>query len=143
MSCYCSTVIDASVEDVWAVLRKFRDFSWAPQVVTSVAGDGDPETTGATRILNGAFHETLLELDDDAHRLRYSIDDGPGPVAKDQVVGYVGTVQAHPVTDSGKTFVAWGSKWESGGEGAAEFCTPIYQAALQALNAHFAAAAHS
>ena len=138
MGCYCSTVVEAPIEDVWAVLRKFRDLSWAPGVVTSVDGEGDPEKPGATRVLNGAFHETLQELDDDAHRFRYSIDDGPGPVAKDQVAGYVGTVQAYPVTDSGKTFVVWTSKWDSGGEGAGEFCTPIYQAALQALNAHFA-----
>jgi carbon monoxide dehydrogenase subunit G len=137
MGCYCSTVVDAPVDEVWAVLRKFRDFSWASQVVTSVEGEGDPETVGATRVLNGAFHETLLELDDDAHRLRYSIDDGPGPVAKAQVQGYVGTVQVFSVTDSGRTFISWSSKWDSGGEGAQEFCTPIYQAALQALNAHF------
>lgn len=137
MGCYCSTVIDAPVEEVWAVLRKFRDFSWAPAVVTSVEGEGDPETPGATRLLNGVFHETLLELDDDARSLSYSIDDGPGPVAKNQVAGYVGTLRAHPVTDSGKTFVAWSSQWESGGEGAKEFCTPIYQAGLQALGQHF------
>ena len=31
----------------------------------------------AKRVLNGAFHETLLALDDDARVIRYSIDDGP------------------------------------------------------------------
>lgn len=137
MGCYCSTVIDAPVEDVWAVLRKFRDFSWAPGVVTSVEGKGDPESPGATRLLNGVFHETLLELDDEARSLSYSIDDGPGPVAKDEVEGYVGTVQALAVTDSGRTFVTWSSRWESGGDGAEAFCTPIYQAGLQALKQHF------
>lgn len=138
MGCYCSTVIDEPVEDVWAVLRKFRDFSWAPDVLTSVEGEGDPESPGATRLLNGVFHETLLELDDDARSLSCSIDDGPGPVAKDLVEGYFGTVRALSVTDSGRTFVAWSSRWVSGGEGAEEFCTPIYRAGLQALNANFA-----
>lgn len=105
--------------------------------MTSVVPSGDPEQAGAKRKLNDAFEETLLELDDENRVMRYSIDDGPGPVAKESVTGYVGTIQAFPVTANGKTFVLWTSTWSSGGEGAAEFCNPIYQARLADLQAHF------
>lgn len=136
MSCYNSAIIPAPVEKVWDKLRKFHDLAWSP-TITSVDRTGDPEQAGAQRKLNGAFEETLVELDDEHRVLRYSIDDGPGPVAKENVSGYVGIIQAFPVTDNGTTFVLWTSSWQSGGEGATEFCNPIYRAVLADLQAHF------
>lgn len=144
MGCYNTTVITASAERVWEVLRDFHDLPWAQGVVTSVERVGDAGATevGAQRILNGAFHETLRSLDDEAMALTYSIDDGPGPVARDVVSHYRGRIRVLPVTDTGAAFVEWESSYESPDPDAvAEFCNPIYQAALAALKAHFGATA--
>jgi len=132
MGCYNSCVVNAPVEDVWARLRNFHDMSWAPNVITSIETEGDPGAgSGAKRLLNGAFAETLISVDDDARVMEYSIDDGPDPLGAAE--GYVGTVRATPVTAGGGTFVEWSSRWASGPEGIAEFCNPVYQALLADL----------
>ena len=77
-------------------------------------------------------------MDNEAHTLQYSIDDGPDAVSKDNVQGYIGEIQLFPVTDSGSTFVLWTSRWDSSGGGVEDFCNPIYQALLGALKNHFA-----
>jgi hypothetical protein len=113
--------------------------SWAAGVIEKLEPVGETGGTriGARRILNGVFPETLLALDDVNRELKYSIDDGPGPVAKDQVAGYVGTVRVFPVTDGNGTFVEWSSSWQDSKGGVKEFCDPIYQALLGALQKHF------
>ncbi len=139
MGCYNSAVVPARADRVWEALRDFHNMSWAPEVMESCEpGNNLPGTQiGAKRILNGAFHETLLALDDQDRVVRYSIDDGPDAVSKDNVSGYVGEVQVFPITDTGETFVLWSSSWESSGGGVAEFCDPIYQALLGQLKKHF------
>ena len=137
---YNSVIVAADSDRVWNTLRDFHDLSWAPDVVTSVekVGDADGTTPGARRILNEAFHETLLTHDDDDKKLTYSIDDGPGPVARDAVNEYVGTVRVRPVTDDGTSFVEWYSEYDSRDDAAVgEFCNPIYQALLGALKKRF------
>ncbi len=96
-----STEISAPPEQVWDALRNFHDMSWAPNVITSleVVGEIAGDQEGASRILNGAFHETLLEVDDAERRVRYTIDDGPSPVSKTDVSNYVGQVQVSPEGD--------------------------------------------
>lgn len=140
MGCYNSTVVPAPADRVWQKLRDFHDMSWAPEVIeTCEAANELPGTQiGAKRILNGAFHETLLGLDDANRMVRYSIDDGPEAVSRDNVTGYVGEVRVVPVTDSGQAFVVWSASWESTGGGVAELCDPIYQALLGQLSKHFA-----
>jgi len=139
MGCYNSAVVPAKADRVWQTLRDFHNMSWAPEVIESCEpGNSLPGTQiGAKRVLNGAFHETLLALDDQDRVVRYSIDDGPDAVSKDNVSGYVGQVQVFPITDTGETFVLWSSSWESSGGGVAEFCDPIYQALLGQLKKHF------
>ncbi|GIX26170.1 MAG: hypothetical protein KatS3mg123_0051 [Burkholderiales bacterium] len=139
--CYNSAVINAPCEKVWATVRNFHDLSWAPQVVTKAVAVGDRkgDQIGAKRILNDAFHETLLALDDLERSLAYSIDDGPGPVAKGAVSNYVGRVRVLPITENDTTFIEWSSTYESADPGAVgAFCNPIYQALLKALQRHFA-----
>lgn len=145
MGCFNSVVLNASVDAVWSTLRDFHDLSWAPSVVTDIKKVGDARGTevGARRILNDAFHETLRALDDDARLIRYSIDDGPGPVSAGNVSGYVGEVRVVPVTvaaDTPQTVVTWTSSWASeGGSGGSvhEFCDPIYRALLADMKGHF------
>ncbi len=140
MGCYNSIIVDAPAERVWSTLRDFHDMSWAPGVVERCepVGEIPPTQIGARRILNGAFHETLVGLDDRARVLRYSIDDGPDAVSKDNVQGYIGEVRVFPVTEGDASFVVWSSSWESSGGGVAEFCSPIYQALLRSLRDAFA-----
>ena len=139
MGCCNSAVIPAPVDAVWARLRDFHDLSAFPNVIESVVKQGDAAGTqiGAGRLLNGVFSETLVGLDDEARILRYSIDDGPGAVSKDNVQGYIGEVRVFPVTDGDQTFVLWTSSWTASGGGVAEFCDPIYQALLGDLKATF------
>lgn len=139
MGCCNSAVVPAPVAEVWARLRDFHDLSAFPNVATSVEKVGGAHGTqvGAKRVLNGAFHETLLALDDEARVIRYSIDDGPEAVSKDNVRGYIGEVRVFPVTDADQTFVLWTSSWADSGGGVAEFCNPIYQALLGDLKATF------
>ncbi|HUP63234.1 MAG TPA: SRPBCC family protein [Thermoanaerobaculia bacterium] len=93
---------------------------------------------GAKRVLNDAFHETLVSLDDDARSFSCTIDDGPGPVAKDAIQRYVGSVRVLPVTDRDASFVEWQSNYEANDDAAVgAFCNPIYQAALGALKRSF------
>ena len=98
---YQSVVINAPVEKVWGVLRNFHDLSWASGVVTSCTPVGDLKAVqvGARRIVNNAFHETLVELSEVDRTLKYTIDDGPSPVSKDEVKNYIGVVHAIPITD--------------------------------------------
>ncbi len=140
MGCFNSAVINAPADRVWAALRNFHDMSWAPGVVESCekAGSAASDQIGAKRVLNGAFHETLLGLDDPTRTLRYSIDDGPEALSSDNVQGYIGDVRVLAVTDTDQSVVLWYANWESeGSQDVGSFCSPIYQALLGELKKHF------
>ena len=135
MGCYNSTLIDAPIEKVWEEIRDFHNLTWAKGVVETLdkVGNKNGLEVGAKRVLNGAFHETLTELRSGDFYFKYSIDDGPGAVAKDAVRNYFGEVKLHRVTDTNQTFFLWTSSFESKDEKAVEdLCNPIYQAILGA-----------
>lgn len=127
--------IDAPVSDVWHKFENFHDLSWAPKVVPSVdkVGNIDGHEVGAKRILNHAFHETLVDIDPQQHRLKYSIDDGPSPVSKNEVSNYYGVVELSPIDNGARTHVEWTSSWDSNSDEAVRFCHGIYVALLDAL----------
>ena len=135
LQCYQSIIVNAPITNVWNTLKNFHDMSWATGVINQCEAVGDLGGTdvGAKRILNGVFHETLLEFNEPEYRIRYSIDDGPSPVSPSEVKNYIGQIQLKPVTLNGNTFVEWGSKWESSSEEACDFCGQIYVALLKAL----------
>ncbi len=140
MGCFNSTVIIATADKVFATINNFHDLSWSKNVITKldVIGEKSGNEIGAKRVLNDAFHETLLSVDVDNRRFTYSIDDGPGPVSKDDVDGYIGEVSVIPITENDTSLVVWASKWDtSKSGGVAEFCNPIYHALLQDLKSHF------
>lgn len=137
---YQSTVVNAPVDKIWAAVRDFHDLSWSANVIekVEVVGDKKGDQLGARRVLNDAFHETLLELSDAEHTIRYSIDDGPPPVSKEDIDNYIGCVRLTPITDSNATFFEWSSSWEKNGEAdCADFCHTIYLALLADLRSHF------
>ena len=133
--CYQSIVVKAPVDKVWDCIKNFHDMSWAAGVIDKCEAVGEKSGTevGAVRILNNAFHETLLECNEKEHRIRYSIDDGPSPVSSAEVSYYIGNLHLVPITLHDSTFIEWGSTWESNSEDAAEFCSQIYVALLRAL----------
>ena len=136
---YQTTVVKAPINEVWAALRNFHDMSWATGVVEQceAVGDKTADQIGAQRVLNGVFHETLVELNDANHVVRYSIDAGPTPVSRDDVTDYIGVIRACPVTDIDATFVEWSSSWEAQDGKAEEFCHNIYVALLSDLKKNF------
>ena len=83
------------------------------------------------------FHETLVEIDHDKHTLKYSIDDGPSPVSKEEVASYYGVVRLSPTGEGNRTRVEWSSSWESGTDDAVNFCHRIYVALLDELAESF------
>jgi hypothetical protein len=133
-----SKIINAPIEDVWQKLDDFHDMTWAAGILPSCekTGDIDGHEVGATRLLNGAFQETLREIDPQKYFLKYSIDDGPSPVSKNEVSNYFGTVFLSPA-ERGGTLVEWNSSWESSSEDAVDFCHGIYVALLNELAAAF------
>jgi len=136
MGCYNSIVINSPANKVWNVLKNFHDLSWSKNVVSKVEiiGDKSASEIGAKRILNDAFHETLLTLDNESMSFTYSIDDGPDLVSKNNVTGYIGKVTVFSVSDNDTSFVLWTSNWDSEKKsGVADFCNPIYRAILQDL----------
>ncbi len=139
-NCYNSTVVDAPREKVWETIKDFHNLSWAGPVITKVdvIGEKGGSEIGATRLLNDAFLETLVSVNEDEYTFTYSIDDGPEPLSKDSVSNYLGTVHLYPVTDSNATFIEWTSSYESDFDQAVgDFCNPIYVALLGALKSFF------
>ena len=140
MGCYNSIVINASPDKVWDVLKDFHNLSWSENVVSKVEkiGSKSSNEVGAKRVLNNAFHETLVSLDHSQMKFSYSIGDGPAVVFKDNVEGYLGEAPVYLVSDNNSSFVLCTSKWKFAKEGGiADFCNPIYHALLQDLKSHF------
>ncbi len=130
-----SRLVNASITTVWDHFSNFHELSWAANVLASCekVGTVSGDQVGAKRILNGAFHETLREIEAANYALKYSIDDGPSPVSKEEVSNYIGVVQLSPAADGTGTLVEWNSSWESKSEDAVEFCHGIYVALLDEL----------
>jgi hypothetical protein len=129
-----SIIIDAPVQEVWQTIRDFHDMAWAPNAISkcSAVGDITGDHVGAKRVLNDVFHETLIELNEAKRSFRYTIDDGPSPLSRGEVEGYVGVVRVNDASD-GSTHVEWTSSWEGKEKEVAEFCHPIYVALLEDL----------
>jgi NADPH:quinone reductase-like Zn-dependent oxidoreductase/uncharacterized protein YndB with AHSA1/START domain len=105
-----STIIDAPIERVWAVLRDFNSHDqWHPAVAESRIEDGlSPDTVGCVRNFRLAdgnhIREQLLALSDREYISTYCILDATVPLQR-----YVATVQLKPVTDGRRTFWHWQS----------------------------------
>ena len=134
--CYQSKVIEAPIEKVWETIKCFHNLNWAPNVVTSVkkVGTLKGNEIGAKRVLNEAFHETLLDVCDVGHTFSYSIDEGVSPVSSKEVSNYVGVVKLHPITLTNETLIEWKSSWEANTKEAEAFCHMLYVAMMNDLN---------
>ena len=136
---YQTAVINAPVDQVWSKIKNFHDLSWGAAVVEKCeAVGGKPgDQIGARRILNEAFHETLVALSEVDRSFKYSIDDGPAPVSKNDVKDYIGAVRLITITENDTCLIEWSSSWESSTEDACSFCHNIYVALINELKKAF------
>jgi hypothetical protein len=136
---YNSIVVPAPVEEVWARIRDFHDFSWAPTLIASCekVGEGDGATVGARRLLNGVFLDTLVGYSALERRIVYTIDDAPSPISPREIRNYVGTLHLLPVTAADTTFAEWSGSWEAGGDAGVAYMDGIYRSLLHDLAAGF------
>lgn len=138
-----STVIDAPIARVWAVLRDFNSHDqWHDVVEASrIEGGERSDQVGCVRSFNlkdgNRIREQLLTLSDRDHKSTYCIVEATVPLQR-----YVATVTLKPVTDGNRTF--W--HWES------TFATPpgmerelremvaqgVYEAGFENLRRHLA-----
>jgi len=107
-----STVIDAPIERVWAVLRDFNSHDqWHGVVDTSrIEGNERSDQVGCIRSFSlkdgNRIREQLLTLDDREHKSTYCIVEATVPLQR-----YVATVTLKPVTDGNRTFWHWESSF--------------------------------
>jgi NADPH:quinone reductase len=105
-----STVIDAPIERVWAVLRDFNSHDQWHDVVESsrIEGNERGDQVGCVRSFTlkdgNRIREQLLTLSDTEHRSTYCIVEATVPLQR-----YVATVTLKPVTDGNRTFWHWES----------------------------------
>lgn len=136
-----STVIEAPVEEVWAVLRDFNGHDeWHPVVSTSVIERGFPsDKVGCVRrfsLADGSeLRERLLTLSDVDMAFTYCLEDTPVPL-----LNYVAHVRLLPVTDGDWTFWHWESRFDTpaGREEELEqlVAEGVYQSGFDAIREH-------
>ena len=139
-----STIIDAPVDRVWAVLRDFNGHDrWHPAVATSAIERGAlSDKVGCVRrfrLKDGAeLREQLLTLSDLEQTFSNCLLDTPVPL-----FNYVAHVRLLPVTDGDRTFWSWECRFTTrAGEDAAMtrmVSEDIYQAGFDAIRQHLAA----
>ena len=107
-----STIIDAPVERVWAVLRDFNSHAqWHAAIDSSrIEGAERSDRVGCVRsfTLKDGNHirEQLLTLSDHDYKSTYCIVEASLPLQR-----YVATVTLKPVTDGNRTFWHWESSF--------------------------------
>lgn len=137
----CSTVLDASVERVWAVLRDFNGHDqWHPAVASSaIERNEDSDRVGCVRrfkLQDGSeLRERLLTLSDLEQSFSYCLLDTPIPL-----LNYVAHVNLYPVTDGDATFWKWQCRFDTPAgrekELAEMVSQNIYQAGFEAIRNH-------
>jgi NADPH:quinone reductase-like Zn-dependent oxidoreductase/uncharacterized protein YndB with AHSA1/START domain len=105
-----STIIDAPIERVWAVLRDFNSHDQWHAVVdqSRIEAGARSDQVGCVRNFNlkdgNHIREQLLTLDDRQYKSTYCIVEATVPLQR-----YVATVTLKPVTDGNRTFWHWES----------------------------------
>jgi NADPH:quinone reductase len=107
-----STIIDAPIERVWAVLRDFNSHDqWHDVVDVSRIENGESSAqVGCVRSFSlkdgNRIREQLLALSDTEYKSTYTIVEATVPLLR-----YVATVTLKPVTDGNRTFWHWESSF--------------------------------
>ena len=141
-----STIIDASVDAVWGVLRDFNGHDhWHPIVRASLIERGQPsDRIGSVRrfvLQDGSeLREQLLMLSDLEQSFCYCLLDTPIPL-----FNYVAHVRLLPVTDGDRTFWHWESRFDPPAGREQELVAMVgegvYQSGFDAVRRHLAGTA--
>jgi hypothetical protein len=141
-----STILNATTDAVWAVLRDFNGHDrWHPAVATSAIERAQAsDKIGCVRrfkLKDGSeLREQLLALSDLEQTFSYCLLDTPIPM-----FNYVAHVRLLPVTDGDRTFWHWESRFTTRPEDATRLTEmvseQIYQAGFEAIRAHLSEAA--
>src|SRR3954462_14640884 len=141
-----STVLDAPIERVWAILRDFNSHDrWHAVVAESrIEGDEAPTQVGCIRSFTlkdgDRIREQLLTLSDSEHRSTYCIVEASVPLQR-----YVATVTLKPVTDGDRTFWHWESTFATPPGRERELrdmvARDVYEAGFENLRRHLGGAA--
>jgi hypothetical protein len=105
---YASSVLEATPERVWALVRDFNGLpSWHPLIAASrIEKDEPADKVGCIRNFTlqdgGRIREQLLTLSDYEYSCSYAILESPMGVRN-----YVATLKLTPVTDGNRTFIEW------------------------------------
>jgi NADPH:quinone reductase-like Zn-dependent oxidoreductase/uncharacterized protein YndB with AHSA1/START domain len=136
-----STIIDAPIERVWAVLRDFNSHDqWHEAVESSrIEGGERSDQVGCVRsftLRDGhRIREQLLTLDEREHKSTYCIVEATVPLQR-----YVATVTLKPVTDGNRTFWHWESTFATPPGMEAELrqmvAGGVYEAGFECLRRH-------
>lgn len=138
-----SSVIDAPVEKVWALIRDFNGLpNWHPRMVESHIEDGrDASEIGCVRnfkLVSGArLREKLTDFSDADFLVSYSILETPQPLTN-----HSATLQLRRVTDGDRTYAEWTASFDAAPEDADKLAAGmganVFQGGFDALKAHFA-----
>jgi NADPH:quinone reductase-like Zn-dependent oxidoreductase/uncharacterized protein YndB with AHSA1/START domain len=136
-----STIIDAPIDRVWAILRDFNSHDqWHDAVDTSrIEGNERSDQVGCVRSFTlkdgNRIREQLLTLDEREHKSTYCIVEATVPLQR-----YVATVSLKPVTDGQRTFWHWESSFATPPGMERELhdmvATGVYEAGFDCLRRH-------
>ncbi len=136
-----STVIDAPIERVWAVLRDFNSHDQWHEVVEAsrIEGGERSDQVGCVRSFTlkdgNRIREQLIGLSDREYRSTYCIVEATVPLQR-----YVATVTLKPVTDGNRTFWHWESSFATPPGRERELremvATSVYEAGFENLRRH-------
>jgi NADPH:quinone reductase len=136
-----STIIDAPIERVWAVLRDFNSHDQWHDVVeqSRIERDERSDQVGCIRAFTlkdgNRIREQLLTLDDREYKSTYCIIEATVPLQR-----YVATVTLKPVTDGNRTFWHWESTFATPPGMERELqnmvATNVYEAGFENLRHH-------
>lgn len=109
-----STVIEAPIENVWAVLRRFDGLQeWVPGMESCSMENGcDGTAVGGVRLMKfagspHAFREELVSMSDMDFTITYKVLEGALPVKN-----VLTTITLRRITDTNHTFGEWSSEFE-------------------------------
>ncbi|WP_186386626.1 SRPBCC family protein [Stappia sp. TSB10P1A] len=135
---FASTLLDAPVEAVWAMVRDFNGLpDWNPAVRdSSIEGGLASDVVGCVRaftLSDGTFvRERLLSLDDSRYSFTYNFETPAFPVDN-----YLAGMELIPETKSGRTYVQWWATFDETPEDAGRFTEivsrDVFAAGLAAL----------
>lgn len=107
-----SVIIDAPLESVWSVVRKFDAVvNWNPGVSGAAMETGSATAVGSVRHLDIAdgsvFRETLLAHSDLEHFYSYDIIESPLPCSN-----YLSTHRFLQITEGNRTLGIWQGRFD-------------------------------